>query len=323
MFNADLVQVRIGAEPVAKGKLDQKNIAAAEFRFESIILSKMQLIAIRGIYKAISLNSQSGQESLHAPDFLSRLTRLAEAAGGDSPRPKCPDTSHITDVANRVGNDQLKAIFESKEQLAKQIVDWQRDRDLIQQRFPLWNQLVALLKFATDLPMAAEVLAEVTAIERDRKLLANPDPVPGMVAKLTGALRTALNAAHGQFSADHEARMAALEATPAWKKISQKQRYEILDTNRIRVLPTIAVGTTEEVLDTLKQTKLSELRAVSDALPTRFNHATGEAAKLLEPKAQHVHLPGGTIKNEDELKVWLAEAEECIRKKLKEGPVII
>jgi hypothetical protein len=88
-------------------------------------------------------------------------------------------------------------------------------------------------------------------------------------------------------------------------------------------MPKIAVGTTEEVLDTLRHTKLSELRAISDALPTRFNNAATTAAKLLEPKAQHISLPGGTIKNDDDLKAWLTEAENCIRQKLKDGPVIL
>ena len=323
LFNAGAVQARIGSEPVAKGKLDQKNIAAAEFRCETITLSKVQLIAIRGVYKAIGLNSQPGQESLHAPDFLNRLTRLAEAAGGDAPLPKCPDTSHITDIANRVGNDQLKAIFDSKDQLTKQITDWQSDRDLIAQRSSKWTQLVALLKFAGDLPVAVEVQPEVDAIEKDRKLLASPDPVPGMVEKLTSALRTALNEAHAKFSSDHDTRLTTLTDSPTWKQITQPQRHEILGANGIREMPKIAVGTTEEVLDTLRHTKLSELRAISDALPTRFQNAASTAAKLLEPKAQHVHLPGGTIKNDDDLKSWLADAEDCIRKKLKDGPVIL
>jgi hypothetical protein len=207
LFNAGAVQARIGSEPVAKGKLDQKNITAAEFRCETITLSKVQLIAIRGVYKTIGLNSQPGQESLHAPEFLNRLTRLAEAAGGDAPLPKCPDTSHVTDIANRVGNDQLKAIFDNKDQLTKEITDWQSDRDLIAQRSSKWTQLVALLKFAADLPVSAEVQPEVAAIEKDRKLLASPDPVPGIVEKLTSALRTALNDLDGftDLEADHSA----------------------------------------------------------------------------------------------------------------------
>lgn len=323
LFNAGAIQARVGAEPVVKGKLDQKNIAATEFRVETVTLSKVQLIELRGLFKKVGLNTQPNQESLHAVEFLNRVTKLADGAGGDAPQPKSPDISHLTEMANRVGNDQLKAIHEKKDQLTQQIAEWQSNRDLIAQRLPKWNQASALLKFAVELPVAAEVQPEVTAIEQHRKLLANPDPVPGIIEKLTSALRTALNEAHDGFTAAHETRMAALEAMPAWKKLTPEQRYEILGKYGIRAMPTIAVGTTEEVLDTLRHTKLSELRAIVDALPTRFNNAAAAAAKLLEPKAQHVSLPGGTIKNEDDLKSWLSEAEDCIRMKLKDGPVIL
>jgi hypothetical protein len=88
-------------------------------------------------------------------------------------------------------------------------------------------------------------------------------------------------------------------------------------------MPTIAVGTTDEVLATLQKTKVSELQAICDALPTRFTNALAAAAKLLEPKAHHVSLPGSTIKNEDDLQTWLSLAEEKIREELKDGPVII
>ncbi len=133
----------------------------------------------------------------------------------------------------------------------------------------------------------------------------------------------ALNHAHAKFSADYEARLTTLTESPTWTQITQPQRHEILGTSGIREMPKIAVGTTEEVLDTLRHTRLSELRAISDAVPTRCQNAAAAAAKLLEPKVQHVHLPGGTIKNDDDLKAWLAEAEDCIRKKLNDGPVIV
>jgi hypothetical protein len=323
LSNAGAVQARIGTEPVVKGKLDQKNLTAADFRCETITLSKVQLIELRGLFKKIGLNTQFNQESLHAVEFLSRMTKLAESAGGDAPLPKRPDTNHIADMANRVGNDQLKAIHENKDQLVQQIDDWQGNCVQIEQRLPRWNQLGALLTSAANLPVAAEVQPEVTAIEQQRKLLANPDPVPGMVEKLTSALRTAINEAYSKYSADHETRLTALAATPAWNQISQPQRYQILSDSGIRVLPTVAVGTTEEILDTLRHTKLSELQAISDALPTRFSNAATAAAKQLEPTAQHVSLPGGTIKNDADLKSWLAEAEGCIREKLKDGPVVL
>ena len=323
LFNAGAIQARVGAEPVVKGKLDQKNIAATEFRCETVTLTKVQLIELRGLFKKIGLNTQPNQESQHAVECLNRLTKLAEAAGGDAPLPKCPDTAAIADMANRVGNDQLKAIHDNKDLLAQQILDWQKGHDLIGQRLPRWRQLVALLNFAGDLPVAAEVKPEVAAIEKDRKLLANSDPVPGLVEKLTSALRTALNEAHDKFATDYEARMTTLTESPAWKQIEQPKRYEILGASGIREMPKIAVGTTEEVLDTLQHTKLSELRAMSDALPTRFQNAAAAAAKLLEPKAQYVSLPSGTIKNEGDLDAWLADVKGRVMAKLKDGPVIL
>ena len=49
---------------------------------------------------------------------------------------------------------------------------------------------------ATALPVASEVQPEVEAIEQHRRLLDDPDPAPGLVDKVTQALRAALNQAH-------------------------------------------------------------------------------------------------------------------------------
>jgi hypothetical protein len=319
-----VMQARSGTELIARGKLDQKNIAAADFRVEVIPpLTTPQLIAISKMFKAIGLTTQPAQVPVHAPEFLSRMNRLAEDSSGNAPLPKCPDVSHLTDIANRVGNDQLKVIFENKERLTKEITDWQKRKELIERREPSWKQLTAVLAHAADLPVAAEVQAEVKAIEEQRSLLDDPDSVPGMVEKLTEALRKALNEAHSACTTAHEKGMDGLEANGVWQKLTAERRHEILSRNGVRQVPTIAVGTTDEVLATLQKTKVSELRAICDALPTRFTNVVADAAKLLEPKAHHVSLPGGTIKNEDDLQTWLSLAEDKIREELKDGPVIV
>ena len=79
----------------------------------------------------------------------------------------------------------------------------------------------------------------------------------------------------------------------------------------------------EEILKTLQIGRLKDWLTLCDAIPTRFSQALAAAAKLLEPKAQTVKLPVGTIKGDDDLKSWLAEVEERIREGLKKGPVIL
>ena len=317
------MQARTGSDLVPKGKLDQKNIATVEFRVEIIKISKVQLIELRGLFKKVGLNTSPNQESNDAPKFLDKLTKLAEEAGGDAPLPKQPDTSHLADISNRVGNDQLKTIHEQKARLEKEIADWQKQSEKIAQRQPRWKQLSALLDHAADLPVAAEVQPDVKAIEQNRTLLLDPAPVPGLAEKLAAALREAINQAHSACTTSHESGLNSLDESPAWQKLTPKQRCDLLSDYNVRQVPAIAVGTPEEILTTLRQTKLSELTALGDALPTRFGRALNAAAKLLEPKAQPVTLPGGTIKDEGDLTAWLASAEEQIREKLKDGPVIV
>jgi hypothetical protein len=317
------VQARTGSDVVAKGKLDQKNISTVEFRVEAIKITKVQLIEIRGLFKKLGLNTSPNQESIDAPKFLDKLSKLAEEAGGEAPLPKQPDTSHLADLANRAGNDQLKVIHEQKARLEKEISEWQKQSEKIVQRQPRWKQLTALLDHAADLPVAAEVQPEVAAIEQNRSLLSDPDPVPGLVEKLVAALRESINQAHNACTTSHENGLSSLDESPTWRKLTPEQRYAILSANSVRQVPKVAVGTTEEILGTLRQTKLTELKALCDALPTRFGKALNAAAKLLEPKAQTVTLPAGTITNEDDLKEWLTSAEEQIREKLKDGPVIV
>ena len=89
------------------------------------------------------------------------------------------------------------------------------------------------------------------------------------------------------------------------------------------MIPDIAVGTTEEILQTLNRTKPSELHAVADALPSRFAATVTDLAKMLEPKAHSVSLPGGTIKTETDLQACFEEVKAHVLPKLKDGPVIL
>jgi len=80
-----------------------------------------------------------------------------------------------------------------------------------------------------------------------------------------------LNEAHAACAARHQQGLIGLEATETWQQLAPEQRYEILSKHSVRQMPPIAVGTTKRFLATLQKTKVSELRAICDALPTRFS----------------------------------------------------
>ena len=70
---------------------------------------------------------------------------------------------------------------------------------------------------AADLTVAVEVRPEVEAIEQNRGLLKDPDPVPGLLDRLTDALRKAITEVHGECIRRHEAGLAPSKARPPGK----------------------------------------------------------------------------------------------------------
>ena len=323
LHGAGMLQARHNNEAVPKGKLEQKNITTTQFRVEHITLTKVELIGLRSLFGKVGPAVKPGQEAQAAAEFLNQMKALGEAAGGDAPMPKRPDLSHIQDLVQRVGNDQLKAIYDQREELTQEITDWKGRADKIAQREPRWNDMLALLHHADPLPIGTEVRSEVAAIKQNRSLLANPDPVPGMIETLTQALRDALNESRARCEVIRNEGVSTLDASETWKRLKPDDRESLAKQYQLDPLPAIQVGGTGEVLDTLKVMKLPEWDTLRDAIPTRFGQALAAAAKLLEPQAQHVKLAGGTIKDEADLKSWLKAAEEQIRIKLKEGPVIL
>jgi hypothetical protein len=323
LHRAGMLQARLGGELVAKGKLDQKNLTTTEFRVEHITVTKPELIALRALFGKAGLTVQPGQESPAAAEFLGRVKALGESAGGDPPLPKRPDLSHVQDLTQRVGNDQLKAIFEHKDRLKADIAEWRARADKIAQRQPRWDDLLALLKHADGLPVAVGIRTEVEAIERNRSLLTDPDPVPGMLGTVTQALRDALNDSRARCESARQQGHESLLASDTWERLKPEDHASLTEQYGLGGLPAIRVGSTEEVLDSLRAMKLPEWGTLCDALPTRFSQALAAAVKLLEPKAQHIKLPGGTIKDENDLKAWLKSAEGSIREKLRDGPVIL
>ena len=323
MHRAGLVLARNGSELLPKDKLDQKNITTLDFRVEDQPLTKLQLIELRKLFTEGGVPCQVGQESTKAVEYLNVLKSRAEKAGGAPPSPRQPDSEHLTDLLNRVGNDQLKSIFEQRETLKSQAGAWKSRGELIAKRTPAWSTLRELWMHAGDLPVYTEVQAEITAIESERQLLAEPDPVPGISAKLSQSLRDALNVLHEECSGRFADGNAQLVASPTWAKVPPSEKSKILAARQVSDLADVAVGTTDEILETLRLTRLKEWRNLRDALPTRFSQVLQDAAKLLEPKAQEVLLPSATIRDQGDLAAWLSAVEQQIKAKLKDGPVLV
>ena len=251
------------------------------------------------------------------------LAELAEHAGGQPPMPESPKTDHIDVLRGLAGNEQLAEILKQHDALAKQAKACGKLAKLAAKRKPGWEALRTLLRHADAMSGADELQAQAEAVRSERRLLDASDPVPDIRKATAGVLRSAVKTAHGEYAKTYKDQMTALTTGDTWGKLKVAQQKQILADEGIAEAETLSVGSETDLIGTLEQTPLPAWKTRTDALTQQFGRAALAAAKLLEPKTQHVHLASDTLKNEQEVKDWLAAAEKDLLAKIKKGPVVI
>ena len=304
-------------------QLDQRNIGVADFRLESATVSVEQRLALRKLFQESGVQVTPNEEATAARFFLEEMKRLAHNAGGEPPLPVPPNPPKLRELASLAVNEQLVAIYESRDELSGWIAEWRRRAKLIEDRRPRWQALERLAAHAQALPVSAEVAPQVQALRTNRAILNDPDPVAPLVGTLTQALRTALQQVREAYARAHRQAMEQLAASDSWNRLPPQQQDGILERQGIAAIPQVNVGTEQEILASLDEIPLEAWATRCDALPVRFARALEEAARLLEPKAVRVTLPSATIRNEEDLRAWLSEVEGKLREQLGKGPVIV
>jgi hypothetical protein len=317
------LQATQNERPVLARQLDQAKIGPATFRVESRPLTAAEKIKLRKLFQTVDIGCKPNEEPLAASKFLAELQSRAKAAGGDPPLPAQPSTKHIDDLEKQSGNEQLASILAAEDRLAREASDWAAASALIAERNGAWNDLQRLLDHARDLPVAKQVRLQRDAIRDQRALLSEPDPVPLLCEKLTQALRESVKQAHQQYEQSHAAEIQRLTESEVWQKLPEDDRGRILRQQGLGEVAPVKLGTQKDVLTTLQQRTLPSWQDHLDALPTRFEKARVEAAKRSEPKASTVKVPAATLRNEEDVDLWLDAVRGKIMEYLQDGPVII
>lgn len=309
---------------LAVGHLDQAKVAKTEFRVETATLSAQQRIKLRGLFQDAGISAKASDDLVtKSTEFLDALEHLAEQAGGEAPLPQRPAVTHLADLRSLAGNERLVRMLDQHDDLKANAKNWKAAADLAEKRTPIWNSLQHCLRHGDGLAEFTEIGASAASIRDDRRLLDATDRVTPLKKKAASTLRSAINAAHKGYVDRHATEMKALIASDSWKKITEDQREQILREEGIAGVPSISVGSDEELLRTLDAAPLTSWRDKTDALPNRFANAAMKAALLLEPKTQRVHLTSGTLHSEGEVKAWISEQETRLVESVKKGPVVI
>lgn len=312
-----------GGMPVEARNLTIQQLRSTDFRCESITLTAPQKIAVRQVLQKLGITFTTNREADSIPDCLQALDQGSRSAGGEPPAPMAPSPAYIEQLRGLSGNDFLLTLFNSKDQILQDWDAWKVQAVKLQQRLSRWKALQSLLGHARGLAEAADFQQQSQAVAAQRSLLADPDPVTPLASSMSELLRQKLTAAQETARMLQSENRAALEAADAWQKITPAQRQDLESRYSLNDLPAADVSSEPALIASLDAHDLGRWQMLSEAIPQRFANALQEAARLLEPKAVTVRLPGGTLHSEVEIEEWLNKVGATLKEKLKQGPVII
>ena len=214
------------AKPVDAKSLDRNKLTQASFRQESITISPPQFIKIRQLFNTVGVPCQPKEELTKLPQLVAKLREQAGKAGGVAPAPLHPKLSAIEAIEAQNGNGQLRELFDRHDELVGLSKQWVKTAQDIHKRSPVWHSLTALLEHAKELGPYAGLKADADAIQAQRSLLAEPDPVRPLLDHTADVMRQALNAKLQAYSSAFEQQKAHLAADADWARCTSVSLHQ-------------------------------------------------------------------------------------------------
>lgn len=285
--------------------LDRAKINQANFRIESTTVTTVQRIQIRKLLTDLGISTAGGDELSAMPELFRTLRDLASSAGGAAPRPQTPSTADLDEVAHLPGNEQLVAVHARRDEMLNWATQWRRTAEAIEERMASWQTLEALLDEAVSVVDVSAPQAQADAILEGRLLLADPDPLPGLIDQVTQLFRTALITLRDAYAAAFGSGMQRLQEDSNWNLLDEDSRAELRLKHQVTKVPDIRTGSTHEVLTALRSMSLNTWQDRTAALPARIDSLLRDAAQRALPDPVFLKVQGTTIHSADEVEPWL------------------
>jgi hypothetical protein len=323
MHRSGFIRATRNGNALATGQLDQSSVPTAEFKREQIVVTTMQKIAVRGVCTHCKCNAKAGEEEAKAIEAIRALDAKAKSAGGLSPAPEAPSLAILSELSTKSGAELLVAIADHAEAIKQFWDHCEKVAAQVAQRRPQWDRVKRLSAHAKSLPELADAIAQLDAVEQNRSLLADPDPVAPIGKQIAAALRAKLQSAYEAHAAQVAEAGATLHADPSWARLSAEQQTAILDANGLLQPSKPVVGTDDELIAALDATSLEARGHLATVAKAGVAKALGEAVKLLAPKARQIPIRPATLSTESEVEAWVSARKTELLEAIKQGPVIL
>jgi hypothetical protein len=323
LHRAGVIRVSRNGTPIQPGALDQGNIPTSEFKPEHTIVTSQQKIAVRGLCTHVKCNCKSGEEEMKAGEALKALEAQANRAGGEAPRPAVPSLTVVLELISLSGAERLVAVAAKEKELKGLWDTWCKQADQIGARMPGWLRATQLVVHAEAIPELADALSQLKAVDTNRGLLNDPDPVAPIATTIANTLRSRLSKSHELHAAEVIKAQNALDSDASWQKLKPEQQKAILATHKIVSPSKPTISTDAELLESLAECKIDARENLATVVRAGIPAALTDAAKILKPAARSIKFAPATLENESQVESWIAERKKQLLEEIKTGPVIL
>lgn len=322
LVQTEHLEAKEGAAVIATRDLTETSMGKLTFNKQTTVLTFSEKQQLKKLMAALGIapdDLESGvRASLHA------LKQAARAAGGEEPLPPVPDTSNIDTLLGGSGATRQQAVAQQVESLLADLDRWNGTHSAIACRCADWDEAQRLLGHAIALPVHDECEATLRAIQEQRSLMIEPNPVRPVTQKLEEALRRGLADAHSEEVAARNKAVAEIESRPEWTRLEVAERGAFLASHGLGEPAEPKLSASTQLLAELDDMSLGSRHDRVFACPGKASEAAADLVKQFVPQAKTVRPKPATLETAVEAKKYVQELEAEILAHIAAGsPVSI
>lgn len=316
---------REGQRVAGPKELPPTHIGKAHFYKEDEPPTLLERMTVRGLLTESKVSFVSGQEGAAISGLLQHLAELAARAGGPSPLPEPPETSHLDGLIALAGNQQFRAVAEQAEQLRQDLNMWSLKSDQRGQREAAWAKLGRLLEHANNLDVVTVVQEQVEAIITDRLLLSDPNPIAPLIDQISAAIREAVTTGIDSLATASANERTELEGSVGWAGLLPDQQAGVLAVAGLAVPEPPDVSSLDKLLAALDAQPLRSYQDRIDALPAKAAAARRRIAEIVDPDPPVVSVKpsGATLKTEADVNSYVGALRHQLIEHVNAGETVI
>jgi hypothetical protein len=256
LLAAEVLGAKTDGVPTNSKQLTLTKLGVTSFTVESGRAPDVdERATFRGICQLVGVECKSGDEASKSSELIRVLVELARSAGGPAPLPEPPSTEDLEEQQTNSGNDRVIEIAAIAD-LRSSVESWTKLAERAGMRMEGWRLAQRLFAHANGLPGSSDIGDQLKAIEEHRTLLTDSDPLASLRQSLAAAVRDALVAARDEVDSARAAARAELEAEEGWSSVDEDARQRILRDNDLLRPAGLAIGSDDELLESLDRLSL-------------------------------------------------------------------